>query len=60
MTVGAGLEGMHVLVVGLARSGRAAAEVLVARNAAVVGYDRDETVDVGRLREIGVEVHLGR
>jgi len=49
-----------VLVVGLARSGRAAAEVLVARNAAVVGYDRDEGLDVGRLREIGVEVHLGR
>ncbi len=49
-----------MLVVGLARSGRAAAEVLVARNAAVVGYDRDEGLDAGRLREIGVEVHLGR
>ena len=60
MTAGAELEGRHVLVVGLARSGRAAAEVLVARNAAVVGYDRDEGLDVGRLREIGVEVHLGR
>ncbi len=60
MTVAAELEGRHVLVIGLARSGRAAAEVLVARNAAVVGYDRDEELDVGRLREIGVEVHLGR
>ncbi|HEY4621542.1 MAG TPA: UDP-N-acetylmuramoyl-L-alanine--D-glutamate ligase [Gaiellaceae bacterium] len=60
MTAGAELEGRHVLVIGLARSGGAAAEVLVARNAAVVGYDRDEALDVGRLREIGVEVHLGR
>ncbi len=60
MTAAAELEGKHVLVVGLARSGRAAAEVLVARNAAVVGYDRDEELDVGRLCEIGVEVHLGR
>ena len=49
-----------MLVVGLARSGRAAAEVLVTRNAAVVGYDRDDALDAGRLREIGVEVHLGR
>ncbi|HEY4621471.1 MAG TPA: Mur ligase family protein, partial [Gaiellaceae bacterium] len=60
MTAGAELEGRHVLVIGLARSGQAAAEVLVARSAAVVGYDRDEGLDAGRLREIGVEVHLGR
>ena len=54
------LAGRRVLVVGLARSGRAAAEVLVARGAVVAGYDRDEALDAGRLREIGVEVHLGR
>jgi UDP-N-acetylmuramoylalanine--D-glutamate ligase len=47
-----------VLVVGLARSGRAAAEALVEAGAAVVGFDRDPAADVGRLRELGVEVHL--
>jgi UDP-N-acetylmuramoylalanine--D-glutamate ligase len=52
--------GTRVLVVGLARSGRAAAEVLVARGAAVTGYDADAELDTGRLRELGVEVHLGR
>jgi UDP-N-acetylmuramoylalanine--D-glutamate ligase len=54
------LEGSRVLVVGLARSGKAAAEALAARRAHVLGYDRDESIDVGRLRELGVEVHLGR
>jgi len=54
------LAGARVLVVGLARSGKAAAEALRAVGAAVAGYDRDESVDVGRLRELGVEVHLGR
>jgi UDP-N-acetylmuramoylalanine--D-glutamate ligase len=53
------LAGRRVLVVGLARSGKAAAEALVARGAAVVGHDRDEAVDAGRLPELGVEVHLG-
>ena len=53
------LAGWRVLVVGLARSGKAAAETLRAGGAAVVGFDRDETLDVGRLRELGVEVHLG-
>jgi UDP-N-acetylmuramoylalanine--D-glutamate ligase len=53
------LEGRRVLVVGLARSGKAAAEALAALGAAVVGYDRDPSVDAGRLRELGVEVHLG-
>jgi UDP-N-acetylmuramoylalanine--D-glutamate ligase len=52
-------EGTRVLVVGLARSGKAAAEMLGARGAHVAGYDRDETLDAGRLRELGVEVHLG-
>ena len=54
------LSGRRVLVIGLARSGKAAAEALLAEGASVTGYDRDETLDVGRLRELGVEVHLGR
>ena len=54
------LAGRRVLVVGLARSGKAAAEVLVARGAKIVGFDRDEALDIGRLRDLGVEVHLGR
>ena len=54
------LAGAHVLVVGLARSGVAASELLVARGATVVGFDRDVDVDVGRLRDLGVEVRAGR
>jgi UDP-N-acetylmuramoylalanine--D-glutamate ligase len=54
------LAGRRVLVVGLARSGAAAAEALVAEGATVVGFDRDESLEAGRLRELGVEVHLGR
>jgi UDP-N-acetylmuramoylalanine--D-glutamate ligase len=54
------LGGLRVLVVGLARSGTAAAELLVASGATVVAFDRDEGLDVGRLRGLGVEVHLGR
>jgi UDP-N-acetylmuramoylalanine--D-glutamate ligase len=53
------LRGKRVLVVGLARSGRAAAEALVEAGAEVVGYDRDEALDPGRLAELDVEVHLG-
>jgi UDP-N-acetylmuramoylalanine--D-glutamate ligase len=53
------LRGRRVLVIGLLRSGNAAADALLALGAHVVGYDRDETLDVGRLRELGVEVHLG-
>jgi UDP-N-acetylmuramoylalanine--D-glutamate ligase len=53
------LAGARVLVVGLARSGKAAAEALAARGAAVVGYDRDPDLDPGRLAELGVEVHTG-
>lgn len=60
MSDGVELAGKRVLVVGLARSGRAAAEALVARGAKVVGFDRDEALDVGRLHELGVEVRLGR
>lgn len=54
------LSGQRVLVVGLARSGKAAAEVLSRQGAAVVAFDRDDRVDAGRLRELDVEVHLGR
>lgn len=53
------LAGARVLVVGLARSGQAAAEALAARGAQVVGYDRDPEVDAGRLRALGVEVVTG-
>jgi UDP-N-acetylmuramoylalanine--D-glutamate ligase len=54
------LAGRRVLVVGLARSGTAAAEALVGSGAHVVGFDRDEELDVGRLLDLGVEVHRGR
>jgi UDP-N-acetylmuramoylalanine--D-glutamate ligase len=48
----------RALVVGLARSGQAAALALARRGVDVVGYDRDQ-VDTGRLAKAGVEVHLG-
>ena len=52
------LAGKRVLVVGLARAGKAAAEALVANGALAVAVDRDADVEVGRLRELGVEVRL--
>jgi len=52
------LAGRRVLVVGLARSGMSAAEALVGRGAAVVGFDRDRELEVGRLLDLGVEVHM--
>jgi UDP-N-acetylmuramoylalanine--D-glutamate ligase len=45
------------LVVGLARSGRAAAFALRARGEEVIGVDAGAP-DTGRLRDVGVEVHL--
>jgi UDP-N-acetylmuramoylalanine--D-glutamate ligase len=48
----------RALVVGLARSGRAAALALRNRGVEVVGFDREQ-VETGRLAEAGVEVHLG-
>jgi UDP-N-acetylmuramoylalanine--D-glutamate ligase len=48
-----------VLVVGLARSGEAAALALARRGARVVGVDLRETEAAGRLREAGVEVVVG-
>jgi UDP-N-acetylmuramoylalanine--D-glutamate ligase len=48
----------RALVVGLARSGQAAALALARRGVDVVGFDRNH-VDPGRLDKAGVEVHLG-
>ena len=63
MTTEPGLRGRRVLVVGLARSGKAAAEALLREGAGVVAYDRDESLEadaeLGRLRGLGVELHLG-
>jgi UDP-N-acetylmuramoylalanine--D-glutamate ligase len=47
------------LVVGLARSGRAAALALARRGVRVVGADSRSDLDAGRLAEAGVELHLG-
>jgi UDP-N-acetylmuramoylalanine--D-glutamate ligase len=49
----------RALVVGLARSGQAAALALARRGVFTVGVDRSEDVETGRLAEAGVEVHLG-
>ena len=46
-------------MLGLARSGEAAALALARRGIRVVGVDRDESLDAGRLRKAGVEVVLG-
>ena len=46
-------------MLGLARSGEAAALALARRGIRVVGVDRDESLEAGRLREAGVEVVLG-
>jgi UDP-N-acetylmuramoylalanine--D-glutamate ligase len=49
----------RALVVGLARSGRAAALALAGRGVPTLAADRDAGVDTGRLAEAGVEVHPG-
>ncbi len=49
----------RALVLGLARSGQAAALALRRRETEVVGVDASKEVDVGRLAEAGVELHLG-
>ncbi|MBV8259300.1 MAG: UDP-N-acetylmuramoyl-L-alanine--D-glutamate ligase [Actinobacteria bacterium] len=46
-------------MVGLARSGRAAALALARRGVAVVAADRSPDADAGRLVDAGVEVRLG-
>jgi UDP-N-acetylmuramoylalanine--D-glutamate ligase len=55
------VEGLprSALVVGLARSGQAAALALARRGVRVVGVDRRPELDVGRLAEAGVEVRVG-
>jgi UDP-N-acetylmuramoylalanine--D-glutamate ligase len=50
---------MNALVLGLARSGQAAALALARRGGRVVAVDRSEDVETGRLEAAGVEVHLG-
>ena len=50
---------MSWLVLGLARSGQAAALALRRRGEEVIGIDASPSLDVGRLAEAGVEVHLG-
>jgi UDP-N-acetylmuramoylalanine--D-glutamate ligase len=49
----------RVLVLGLARSGRAAAAALARRGVEVVAADRSPDADAGRLGGSGVEVRLG-
>ena len=49
----------RALVLGLARSGQAAALALARRGVPTVAVDREPTLDTGRLGEAGVEVHLG-
>ena len=49
----------RALVLGLARSGQAAALALARRGVEVVASDRSATADAGRLAEAGVEVRLG-
>jgi UDP-N-acetylmuramoylalanine--D-glutamate ligase len=49
----------RALVVGLARSGRAAAAALARRGVPVVAADRSTDVDAGRLDDLGVELRLG-
>ncbi|HEX2293261.1 MAG TPA: UDP-N-acetylmuramoyl-L-alanine--D-glutamate ligase [Gaiellaceae bacterium] len=50
---------MTYLVLGLARSGRAAALALARRGERVVAVDRSPHADPGRLAEAGVELRLG-
>ena len=52
----------RALVLGLARSGEAAALALRSQGVEVVGYDRDRDLDpalLGRLAAVSVELHLG-
>jgi len=49
----------RAIVVGLARSGQAAALALASRDVPTLGVDCSADVDTGRLEEAGVEVHLG-
>lgn len=54
------VDGQHVIVVGAARSGIAAAELLVSRGARVTLSDANTTFDgADRLRKAGVDLDLG-
>jgi UDP-N-acetylmuramoylalanine--D-glutamate ligase len=53
------LPGGPYLVVGLARSGQAAARLLAARGEVVVGVDSGEPEGADELRDVGVEVLVG-
>jgi UDP-N-acetylmuramoylalanine--D-glutamate ligase len=50
---------VNAIVLGLARSGQAAALALARRGERVVGVDRSKDVEAGRLEAAGVEVRLG-
>jgi UDP-N-acetylmuramoylalanine--D-glutamate ligase len=50
---------LRALVVGLARSGHAAAVALAGRGVDVVATDRSADADPGRLGDLGVELRLG-
>jgi UDP-N-acetylmuramoylalanine--D-glutamate ligase len=50
---------MSFLVLGLARSGQAAALALRRRGEEVIGVDAAPDIDTSRLAEAGVELHLG-
>jgi UDP-N-acetylmuramoylalanine--D-glutamate ligase len=50
---------MNALVLGLARSGQAAALALARRGDRVLAVDRSRDIETGRLDAAGVEVHLG-
>jgi UDP-N-acetylmuramoylalanine--D-glutamate ligase len=50
---------VKAVVLGLARSGQAAALALARRGEQVIGVDRSSDLDVGRLEAAGVEVRLG-
>ncbi len=47
-------------MIGLARSGRAAALALARRGVETLAADRSTEIDAGRLAAAGVEIHLGR
>jgi UDP-N-acetylmuramoylalanine--D-glutamate ligase len=49
----------RALVLGLARSGHAAAIALRGHGVSVVAHDRSKTIEISRLVDAGVEVHLG-
>jgi UDP-N-acetylmuramoylalanine--D-glutamate ligase len=49
----------RALVLGLARSGRAAAVALARRGVDVIAADRSPDADAGRLGDLGVELRLG-